>query len=94
MDKKWILSSAILLATSQLQAQGAKPKPADPIGKCFGVVGKNQGDCGGKNPASGQTWGCSGQNPTADLGYKEMKKSDCEATPKHKDAKTKKFESY
>jgi len=95
MDKKILLSSVILLASAQIQAQtAAKSAPKDPIGKCFGVVGKNQGDCGGKNPLTGQSWGCSNQNPTADLGYKELKQSDCTAMPKHKDATKKRFEPY
>jgi uncharacterized membrane protein len=102
MTKKVLLSSALLLASLELQTQAAgtasstpsgQPK-TDAIGKCYGVVGKGQGDCSGKNPATGESWGCSGGNPTADLGYKEMKESECKAAPQHKEAKKKSFEAY
>lgn len=92
MDKKAILASALLLVASQLATAAPKGKAsADPEGKCYGVVGKEEGDCGGKNPATGETWSCAGQNPSADLGWKKMKKSECDAKAKHADAKEKKF---
>ena len=102
MKHSQFLASAILLATLQIQAkEGAaaasspvKAVKADPLGKCFGVIGKGQGDCGGKNPVTGDSWGCSGQNPTADLGYKEMRESECRTAALHKDATKKSFEPY
>lgn len=90
MDKKMIISAALMLAATQLSPNYANAA-TDPVGKCYGVVGKEQGDCGGKNPATGETWSCAGQNPTADLGWKKMKKSECDAKVKHTEAKSKKF---
>lgn len=95
MNTKAVLASAFLMASVQMSADTslAKSKVADkdPVGKCYGVVGAGEGECGGKNPETGDSWSCHGKNPTADLGWKEMKKSECDATPKHKDAKNKKF---
>ena len=90
MDKKTLISAALLLASTQLSSNLAHAS-SDPVGKCYGVVGKEQGDCGGKNPATGETWSCAGQNPTADLGWKKMKKSECEAKSKHSEATKKSF---
>lgn len=95
MNKKSLLTSALLLASLELSAaEAAKTPAADPIGKCFGVVGKGQGECSGKNPTTGETWSCSGGNPTADLGFKEMKESQCKLMAKHKEASKKSFEPY
>ena len=99
MNKKLILTSALMMASMELQALASDTKsttkaPADPIGKCYGVVGKGQGDCHGKNPATGEAWGCAGGNPTADLGFKQMTQSECKVAIKHKDAKKKHFEAY
>lgn len=68
-----------------------KAASADIVGKCFGVVGAHEGECGGRNPETGESWGCAGQNPTADLGWKQLKKSECDNLSIHKDAKEKKF---
>lgn len=96
MKKTSILSAAILMASMQLAANSADAKEAaktkaDPAGKCYGVVGKGEGECGGKNPKTGEAWSCAGQNPTADLGWKKMKQSECEAATKHAEATEKKF---
>ena len=91
-NNKMIYAALAALAMSAPQlsmADGAKS--TDVSGKCYGVVGAHEGECGGKNPANGESWGCAGQNPTADLGWKLMKKSECDKTPQHKDATTKKF---
>jgi len=93
MDKKNLLVMGTLLAMTQLvscsSAQAADI--ANPQGKCYGVAGPKQGDCGGKDPASGKTWSCAGQNPTADLGWKKLTKEECDAAAKHKSAKAKSF---
>lgn len=82
-----ILAVAELTSCSSVQAGN----PNDPMGKCYGVVGPMEGDCGGKDPKTGQSWSCSGQNPTADLGWKEMTKSECDSLHKHKLATKKSF---
>lgn len=90
---KLILAAALATATTALadgKAKKAKPTKAT-MGQCFGVVGKEQGECGGKDPESGATWSCAGQNPTADLGWKRLSKGDCDKAPKHADAKAKRF---
>lgn len=93
------IATALIAAQSLLGslAFAADPKPKaavaekDPQGQCWGVVGKGEGDCGGKDPKTGEAWSCAGNNPSADLGWKKMKKSECDAMAKHKDAKAKKF---
>lgn len=70
---------------------GKSRKSSDPVGQCYGVVGKEEGDCGGRDPSTGKSWSCAGQNPTADLGWKKLKKSECDATPKHAEATTRRF---
>lgn len=90
MDKKKLIAAALVLASTQLSTFNVHAA-SDPVGKCYGVVGKEQGDCGGKNPATGETWSCAGQNPTADLGWKKMKQSECDAKTKHAEATMKKF---
>ena len=93
MDKKNLLVMGTLLAMTQLAScssvQAAEPKNAQ--GKCYGVAGPKQGDCSGKDPATGKTWTCGGQNPTSDLGWKKMSKEECDAAAKHKTAKAKTF---
>lgn len=91
MNKSNLLASALVLASMQLTAVAAQAS-ADPIGKCYGVVGKGEGECGGKNPANGESWSCAGNNPTADLGWKKMKKSECVKLEKHPEATAKQFE--
>lgn len=92
MNKKIIISAVLAVAASQLVVEKAlAEKKADPKGKCYGIVGKEEGDCGGKDPVTGQSWSCAGHNPTADLGWKKMKQSECYAAEKHKDATEKKF---
>lgn len=86
------LGVAAQLVSSGAFAEKAKSKePTDPQGKCFGIVGKGEGECGGKNPATGESWSCAGHNPSADLGWKKMKKSECDAATKHPEATEKKF---
>jgi uncharacterized membrane protein len=92
MKNTKLLASAVVLASMQLAMPAHAAKDADPSGKCYGVVGKGEGECGGKNPANGESWSCAGHNPTADLGWKKMKKSDCVKAEKHKEATAKKFE--
>ncbi len=93
MKKSNLLASAVMLAAIQITTTEALAgKEMDPVGKCYGVVGKGQGECGGKNPANGESWSCAGNNPTADLGWKKMKKSECVKLEKHMDASEKKFE--
>lgn len=93
--KNKILITGVLLAVSQVincQSQSqSKMNASGPEGKCWGVVGPGEGDCGGKDPKTGDTWSCAGQNPTADLGWKKMSKGECDALPKHKNSKEKKF---
>jgi uncharacterized membrane protein len=85
-------AQAIVGAAYAADKAPAKGKgAADPKGSCYGVVGKGEGECGGRDPATGESWGCAGNNPTADLGFKTMKKSECDAAPLHKDATRKKF---
>lgn len=91
MNKNNILASAVMLAALQMVATEAVASK-DPVGKCYGVVGKGQGECGGKNPATGESWSCAGGNPTADLGWKKMKKSECVKLEKHAEATVKTFE--
>jgi uncharacterized membrane protein len=94
MKNQSIITTAFILAGLQLTIQPALADSSpNPVGKCYGVVGKEEGDCGGKNPATGESWSCAGQNPTADLGWKKMKKSQCEITPKSPDAARKRFEA-
>jgi uncharacterized membrane protein len=91
MGKTSLLSAAVLMATMQMgTAQAAN---SDQIGKCYGVVGKGQGECGGKNPANGESWSCAGHNPTADLGWKKITRGECEKMAKHPEATAKKFEA-
>lgn len=92
MNKSNLLASAVMVAALQLSATDALASKGDPKGSCYGVVGKGEGECGGKNPATGETWSCAGNNPTADLGWKKMKRSECVKLEKHKDATVKKFE--
>lgn len=91
MNKKNLLTSAVVLAALQMTSVDAFAAK-DPVGKCYGVVGKGQGECGGKNPATGESWSCAGNNPSADLGWKKMKKSECMKMEKHAEATVKKFE--
>ncbi len=91
---KLILAAALATATTALadgKGKKAKAPAKDTMGQCFGVVGKEQGDCGGKDPATGASWGCAGQNPTSDLGWKRMSKAECDKAPKHAEATAKKF---
>ena len=89
--KSSLLASAAMIAALQMISTEAQAK-SDPVGKCYGVVGKGQGECGGKNPETGESWSCAGNNPSADLGWKKMKKSDCVKLEKHAEATAKKFE--
>lgn len=89
-----MLAAALAVAATSVAKEKEK-KPAakaDEQGMCYGVVGKGEGECGGKDPSTGNSWSCSGQNPTADLGWKKMTRAECDKTPKHKEAKAKRFE--
>lgn len=70
MNKSLFLMGTILAATQLVSCQTAEANPNNPMGKCYGVAGPFQGDCGGKDPKTGESWSCAGQNPTADLGWK------------------------
>ena len=91
--KNKVLVAGVVMAVTQLLycQDSSQVKPSGPEGKCWGVVGAGEGDCGGKDPKTGASWSCAGQNPTADLGWKKMSKGECDATPKHKSATEKKF---
>jgi uncharacterized membrane protein len=91
VNKTNLLASALVLASLQMASTQALAS-ADPVGKCYGVVGKGQGECGGRNPATRESWSCAGNNPNADLGWKKMKKSECVGMEKHAEATAKKFE--
>lgn len=92
MNRRQVLIAGLTMMIAQnVVLSGVSLAASDPGGKCYGVVGAHEGECGGRNPANGETWGCAGQNPTADLGWKQMKKSECEALPKHADATKKTF---
>lgn len=84
-------AAAVFLCSGALAAKDAASEASSAKGECYGVVGKGEGDCGGKDPATGKSWSCAGNNPTADLGFKEMTKAECDTAPKHKDAKAKRF---
>lgn len=89
--KSSLLASAAMVAALQMITVEAQAK-SDPVGKCYGVMGKGQGECGGKNPETGESWSCAGNNPSADLGWKKMKRSECVKLEKHVEATVKKFE--
>lgn len=93
---KLVVAAALasVAGCAALRGQTRGSDPNNPMGKCFGVVGKNQGDCGGKDAVTGETWGCSNSNTTADNGWKKMSKDLCERTTKHPDATKKYFEPF
>ncbi|MFZ3229423.1 MAG: hypothetical protein WA160_04410 [Pseudobdellovibrio sp.] len=93
MNKKAFLLSAVALAAIQVAAMPAQAetKKVDPKGKCYGIVAAHESECGGMNPVTKESWGCAGQNPTADFGWKKKTQSECDAAVKHKDATAKKF---
>lgn len=84
-------ASQLVSANAFADKHKGKAADKDPAGKCYGVVGKGEGECGGKNPATGESWSCAGNNPSSDLGWKKMKKSECDAATKHAEATDKKF---
>ncbi|MFK8136880.1 MAG: hypothetical protein AB8E15_00845 [Bdellovibrionales bacterium] len=93
-----LLSTALILASTQAMAHNHGSKDAmkgasDAKGKCYGIVGKEEGECGGRNPATGDTWSCAGQNPTADLGWKSTTRAECDSASQHKDATKKYFKA-
>lgn len=93
METKNIIVMGALLAMTQMAgcASAQSADPSNPVGKCYGVAGPKQGDCGGKDPKTGKSWSCAGQNPTADLGWKKLTKAECDAADKHKTATDKRF---
>ncbi|MCG9875724.1 MAG: hypothetical protein MH321_13165 [Leptospiraceae bacterium] len=93
METKNIILMGALLAMTQMAgcASAQSTEATNQAGKCYGVAGPKQGDCGGKDPKTGKTWSCAGQNPTADLGWKKMTKEECDAAGKHNSATTKNF---
>jgi uncharacterized membrane protein len=101
INPKSVLKLAAAIAAAQLMSgsawaaektpkKGKEVRP-DTVGSCYGIVGKGEGECGGRDPATGQSWSCAGNNPSADLGFKTLKKSECDAKPLHKDATRKNF---
>ena len=89
-----MVMATVLTGMAALSASGdllAEKKATGLIGKCYGVVGPEEGECGGKDPKTGNSWSCAGQNPTADLGWKSMTEEECDKSKKHAKATIKKF---
>jgi uncharacterized membrane protein len=90
---RWIVTAALASLTGCAMLRGNTPGPdaSNPRGRCFGVAGPGQGDCAGKDERTGDSWGCSGSNTTADNGWKRMTRDQCERTEKHPAATKKSF---
>jgi uncharacterized membrane protein len=91
-NKSSLIVATVLTGLAGLSSiHPAMASDASAKGKCYGVAGPEEGDCGGKDPKTGESWSCAGNNPTADLGWKKMTKAECDAAEKHATATKKNF---
>lgn len=55
-------------------------------GYCWGVAAKGENGCAGKSADGKQKWGCHGNAPKAEWGWKKMERKACLSAKLSKDA--------
>lgn len=85
VPKKILVATAVAGLAAGFSG-GIQSTHAAQKGYCWGVVGAEEGQCGGKSYDGSEGWSCAGQNKKAEWGWKKTTKEKCESMELHKEA--------